>query len=183
MKTKLLTFSEEQLLEFFLTHRGTASQLPDGTLLRADGIVSDDHYRIRLRKAYAKLLVSGNPDLLPITDIAESLNDSLIINPDTLVAEITLPEAILMPVEISLTSWDTPVATFYKPGHPIAALQKNRFSQARAAHPVAVINRNKLLLYSAKSTADRIDAAHMVVRPPENFYTFPEAALPIILDA
>lgn len=183
MKTKLLTFSEDQLLELFLTHRGTASQLTDGTLLRADGIISDDYYRLRLRCAYAKLLASGNPDLLPITDIAESLNASLVINPDTLIASIELPEAVMMPVEICLSSWDTPVTIFYESQHPIAALQKNRFSQAGPAHPVAVINRNKLLLYSAKSATDTISTAQMVVRPPENFYTFPEAALPVILDA
>lgn len=183
MKTKLLTFSEDQLLELLLTHRGTAAQLPNGTLLRADGIVNDSLYRMRLRSAYARILASNNLDLLPVSDVAESLNSNLYINHDTLVASINLPDTILLPVEIKLTSWDTPISTFFEPSHPIARLQKSPFSRAHASRPVAVIHRKSLMLYSAKSADDSIESAFMVVRPPENFYVFPEAALPLMLDA
>lgn len=183
MTTKLLSFSEDQLLALYLTHRGKASELPGGTLVRADGIISDNYYRLRLRKAYARLLASGNPDLLPVTEIAESLNSSLTIDPGTLVATVELPESVLMPIEISLASWDTPISVFYSPEHPIAQLQKNPFSRMKRNISVGVLHRRELKLYSAKSVTDSIKSAYMVVRPPENFYTFAEAALPLMLEA
>lgn len=121
---------------------GCAVTRHDGTSL--DALITD-----RIRSWYATLLLTEDPALLPVRDLAAQVDTARRISSNCI--EIELPEKGVRPLSVKLTDWPLPLSRFHTPDSPEALRQRSPRLQATPRHPLAVSTGHHLLLYGLES--------------------------------
>lgn len=179
-----MTLSETDMIRMWLLRKGFEPLRSDCRIERSDGADLEEYARRECSLWYDRLLREGDTSLLVLHDMSSAQGLTATVT-DAGSVIYRLPEEIVRPVAVKLSSWRAP-ATIVTADHPLALRQYLPFGSAGPVHPVAIwLPGNRLELFSLTyegENADTLEYLQCVIRRYEEdgrtpIYEFREGAL------
>jgi hypothetical protein len=170
----IITYTKQQMLAQWKLRRLLEPLRSDCRITRSDGVDLDAYATRKMRLWYLDLLANAPVEMLATTDISANVTVKSAAD-GTLTLD--LPDTVMRVVRVRLEGWKCD-ATLTPAGSTLALRQRNRFACGGVEHPVAVVSRHHLELYSAANTlvVPAVELLKVVVDPGEEVYRFDERA-------
>lgn len=167
MKTFLIPTSE--LLQLWKLHHGYSPERNDCVITRNDGTDIDAILLEQIRSWYIKSLSEIPIDLLPCSDITDSLNLQPI---DKSSAWSALPDNCFRVASVTATQWGKPALIVTDLSSAEAQAQSNPFSRADKEHPAAIVNSNTITFFPAPESVESL-SVKAVLMPDKDATEYP----------
>lgn len=142
---------------------------------RDDGIDLDSYLVAHLQQWYARLLLTGPLEWLPVEDMSTKVN--LMADADGVVTAMK-PDGYVRAVEWMLGGWGHSVTQFLAPDDALALAQCSPWTRSGPCHPAIVEHDDRLLLYGIEpGTLPVLTMARCVAVPADGRYVMHRAAL------
>ncbi len=151
----------------------------DATVTRHFGVDMEAIAKMEMRQWYLNLLDTGEPRFLAPGDYSLDVNLSTMADGSL---EITLPVGTRRVMEVQLSCWSRPATICLSPDETLLRRLANPFSRPGQTMPVAIVNSNKLKLYSLPQgqASTRVTRLSLVVDTGADCYRMDESALSLI---
>lgn len=175
MSQPVITLSADEMLQRWKL-LGLYEPLLDGASVECSpGVDLDNLIMMQIDNWYARQLSTAPLEILPLTDIADTLTPVRL--PDG-AAGVSLPPSTITVASVMMEGWQQPATIITNPDSPRARAQSNPFCRGRYANPVAILFPDLTLkLYTPPPGPMSLISLKTVAMPPKGTYTLTPAML------
>lgn len=180
--TRILRYTESELVEAFRTHNGLTTASPGITVSGASEERVEAMARELLRTRYSALLRNAPIRHVPVRDLKGSVTQTRLMADGGLY--VRLPSDGYRLIEVKLPEWDRGVNHFVAPESAMARRQSNIWLQATPSCPCVIAADDHVLIYGLRSytsgqesrvapdMAGRLEYLLMTAPPLDGTYEF-----------
>lgn len=141
----LTTYTLEEMMQLWRRRYGLLVDDCGCVVTRHDGTSVDALLHERIDSWYDSLLLTADPALLPVRDMADEVEKIERVSENCISLEF--PEKGVRPLLVQLTYWDDPLTVFHTADSATALRQRNPRLGGTRRHPVGVVVGRNLFIY------------------------------------